>query len=1469
MNSIIRFFCKRHVLVNLITVLVFMGGVVAWMITSKEELPDITFNTVRVSTLYSGASAADIEFYVTQPLEELLQGIDGVYKLTSTSSSGRSSISIELDRSVKDIDKIVTEIQSQVSRVSLPDDILDDPSVRVFETSKKAIIDIALYDEDKNTLDIESRIKLQRVARGLESKLLAIPEVFSVNRSGYLTSEVLININPKKLAVYDLALSDIGQVIQQNHVRAPSGTLKSGRNEQVTVLSELDTKKKLDNVVIQGGFDSKPVKLGAIATITDSFEEQVSIYKVNGREAVLFNVVKTSKYGIIEALEKVRAVTDLYQKTVLKNSSIKVAFLDDESIDVRNRLDIVSSNGMLGFFLIVLTLFVFLNKRSGFWVALGIPFTLCFTLIGGYLLGYSINGVTLAGLIIVLGIVVDDAIIVAENISRKINEGMSVTDAAVEGTVEVIPPILASVATTCVAFIPLFFFSGRFGSFVMFIPPIIFLMLVASLFESFFLLPPHMTLFSKKSKGPQEKMWFKTWEDVYERCLQYVLPKRYWVLLLFCFLMIGAGALVKADFKFVMFPDEESREIVVSGIATDAVTALETSNTIQPLEEFLRGYLGQEGIAIRSAVARGRRGAAAVENQFNITLEITPADTRDKGTNTLLQEIKTFTETLGSLSRLRFRKNRFGQSSGSVFEIVVQENDDKKRDLLLKTVMKALAEHPDMTNLEEDVIPTKKEYILHYNQEELKRLSVNPSNISSSVRSILSGKRLYTVYRDDEDVAVTLTVEDAYRKDMLGVLSVPIANNQKYLIPLKDLVTVGKIDAKNSIRRQNLKRSSFIYADIQKGSKRSPLDIADEFEQVVFPMILADFPSSQIHFEGEVMDTRDSQRDFLVSILAVILLIYVVLAILFDSLIKPLRIMLVIPFGIIGVVLAFYMHGKTLFGFYAAIGTLGMLGVVINDAIVMMSKLDKTKQDGTDMVLFTAGVAKTRLRAIILTTFTTVLGVMPTAYGFGGTDVMLGDMMIAMGWGLLFGTAVTLILTPCFYLFEKDIKRFVFSLYKPGLSLLIFCFGLTIFSSVVEAKERELSLKEFVALASKNDPKFHRILMDELSLRYDTDMNVESEELVATILTELTMDASDKYAASGLSLERRVPLRGQSYESSYAYDADDNDSHTFSFSFSQDIAQNAFGKAVKLDSQIQDIKTDVARYQITEAYEDYMAELMSVYYTWTRQYESYRLAQSSYKENEKVLASIVSRQKKKVADQTDVNKLKLLIIAKEEQVIIFEKNYKETMNKMQRVTKLGLSETVIPDSSIILDSLPSEFEKELSGIKDSSRSFRMLALIQSHVNVETARLARELMPSIELSAAVLQNVDTSAQLSATIALPFQKKKAKAAYAISQINQEKNTLNTESTSEILETAIQNLHLSLVTQKKLVTTAAKKRGLAAKILENESENYAYGKISLNDYIAAVNRFDSTRFDEIDQKITFQQLSVEWKRLTDQLI
>ena len=1028
-EKIITFFARRHLLTNFIVLAVFLAGIFSWQHTRKEEWPDITFDTVRISARYPGASAEDVEYFVTRPIEEEVRGLDGVYRVTSTSSVGQASVSVELEQNYHQVDTAITEIRNAVLDVDLPNEVIDDPDVRVFRSSKKAILDIALIHEESHILDIEKRRELQQYALALENQLLNLSQVHSINKRGYLQKEIQIKAYPKKLFEYEIPFNTVMREIQNNHIRKPAGSIETKKEPKVTLLSELDSVVKLKELIIQGGFEGRVIRLKEVASVIEGYQKNKEIIKINGREGIMFSVVKNGSYGILEALDVVNKAVERFRVNNCEGTPIKVVMLDDESVDIRNRLSIISMNGTIGFVLILIILFVFLSKRAGLWVAIGIPFTFCFAMVGASLLGYTINGMTLAAVIIVMGIVVDDAIVVAENISRLSQQGMERREAVVKGTSFVMMPIIASIITTCVAFIPLFFFKGHFGKFVEYIPPIIFLMLGASLFESFFILPGHMDLplpWSKNSENNRRGHWFEKVENYYGRFLERILPLKYFIFIGFIMLLVLSGWVVVNKMKFVMFPREETRDIVLSGSTPPGIDRYDTAIATQGIENIVSPYLGKEVVGFRTNIARSRRGGAVEENKFRMIIEIISKEKRKKSADQIVAELEMAVKKLEGFEKIQFSKSRWGQSSGSPIELIVQQNDDGQRTEIVTQLVKAMEDNPDLDNVEIDQGLEVPEYQVNIDREKVKRLSINPVDIASTFRAALEGVILYEFTEIDEDVDVRFTIVDEAKDDINKVLDLPVENKGNYLVPLRDIVKVTEVVSPNSITRRDLKRTTLIDADMNKTTRKTPLEIAQYFEDTVFPKILSQYPTTSLTFGGEVQDTRESKSDFINATIMVIALIYIILAVLFNSLVKPLMIMLAIPFGGVGIILAFWLHGKTMFGFYAAVGVLGLAGVVINDAIIMLVKLDDVYDPSQGKHL--AGqqisrIAQTRLRAVLLTTLTTVVGVLPTAYGFAGYDAMLAEMMLALAWGLVFGTLITLVLIPSVYSVQKDIQH--------------------------------------------------------------------------------------------------------------------------------------------------------------------------------------------------------------------------------------------------------------------------------------------------------------------------------------------------------------------------------------------------------------------------------------------------------------
>lgn len=1030
-EKFIAYFVNRHLLTNMAFISVIIGGLFAWQEIKKEERPDITYDMVRISATYPGATAEEVEHFVTRELEEELKAVDGVFRLFSSVSRGITTVTVELEKDYPDKNEAITEIRNAALGTVLPPEVRDKPSVRVFKSSKKAIIDIALIHTQSHLLTNEQRQELQRYATALELQLTNIPQINSINRTGYLQEELQINVDPQKLVRYQIPLSQVIKEVSNNHIRQPAGHIQVKDEPSVTINAQLDSVEKLRPLYIQAGFKGKAVDLQAIAEVRSDFRREKQITKVNGHESIMFNVVKNGSYGILESIQAVQKVVDDFSAHNLSQSSIQLVLLDDESYDVRNRLRIIATNGTIGFILILLTLFLFLNKRAGLWVAMGIPFTVCLTLICALMMDYTINNITLAAVIIVMGIVVDDAIVVAENVGRFRSRGFSSEQAAIKGTAQVFMPVLASIVTTCVAFVPLFYFSGRFGSFVSFIPPIVFLMLFASLLESLIILPGHLhihmprLLKNKPVLTEIKPHWFDRVEERYGDLLIRFLKYKYIIFTVFTVLFIGSLVIADQTMKFVLFPHSETREIVLVGTADKKADRFDTAMISKEIENLIEPYIGKEVVGFRTEIARSRHGGVAKENSFRMIIEIVPKEQRTRSADDLVNLWELQTKDVKGLKKLIIQKSRWGQSSGSAVAVLVLENNDALRDQAAGLLLDAMQKHPDLTNAEIERPLSLAEYKIDIQRDKVKRLAINPLDIATTIRASLEGEVLYELPNGNEHIDMRLSVIDSAKSDIESILKIPVENRSNYLAPLSDLVSIQKVIAPTSISRRDTRRVTTVYADLKQQPDKTPLQIAEDLENSVFKDIVVRQPSTSLNFDGEVADTRESKNDLSNAIIMVVFLIFAILVMLFNSVSRPLIIMLAIPFGMVGVILAFWLHGQTLFGFFAAIGALGMAGVVINDAIIMLSKLDQeyAQTSATNVNEKIARIAQTRLKAVILTTLTTVAAVLPTAYGIAGYDDMLAEMMLALAWGLLFGSVITLLLVPCLYSFAQDMQQ--------------------------------------------------------------------------------------------------------------------------------------------------------------------------------------------------------------------------------------------------------------------------------------------------------------------------------------------------------------------------------------------------------------------------------------------------------------
>ncbi|MBN1523968.1 MAG: efflux RND transporter permease subunit [Spirochaetales bacterium] len=1122
MKKIIEYFAGKPLFTNFLMIVVFIGGVVFWHQTGKEEMPNITYDFVRVAASYAGASAQETEFFVTTKLEDAISGIQGIKDFESRTGPGTANLYIDLVPGYADRDETIQEIKDSVERLRLPEDVNDTLSVREFKSSNRSIVDVMLYYKNEQVMNEKSRSELQITGYILQERLQQLPAISEVSESSFLADKIDIYVIPSKLIEYEITLPEIINEIKKNNIRLPLGSLDDTDTTKVTFTAELTNLEDIRNVIIRSGFERRTLYLRDVAVVSRKMNEQDSIFKVNGREAIRLNVVKTSNAGIIEAVDEVRGAIAVFKDTVLKDTGMETVLMDDESKSVINRLNLIVSNGLFGFILLITLLFLFLNFRSGLWVAMGVPFCFAFTMIFASLMGHTVNNMTLSAVIIVMGMVVDDAIVVAENVTRLKNDGVPTMEAVVKGTAQVFVPIVASITTTCAAFLPLFFFQGRFAMLTSYLPPIIFLMLGGSLFEAVIILPSHLkhkiprwlrvvfslgTLpliekyFENKKKiktgakatvqkeKPKHRHWFFHIEDAYGKLLEKILPWKWLLAIVFVGLFVFSFFLF-SNMKFVLFPNEETTDITMFGAAETGLDKYRTEVLVRQIEEILLPYLDREVVGFRAFISRGRRGSVREENRFSVNIELVPLEQRSKTSNQLISEWQEKLDSVTGFEELEFAKNRFGQSSGSAIDIIIQENDDDDRNAVAAMLLAEMQKVPALKNPEIEFIKTNPEINILVNRNISGALGISPETVSSTMKTILNGSKLFEIVEPDQNIEVLLSIHPDTKKNIGSVLEIPVLNSSRNLIPIRAITWSTRTTTPESINRWGSKRVLHVFGDlteeidlaaaavdmptqdeIQKlqedarngnpqardrlaqlreagllkrpGTEQAtdgtqapaiekvttlpsimtPLEIADYFEKNVFPKILKEYPRTLLSFGGEVRETRESGNELIIAIIFVIVLIYLILALSLKSLAQPFIIMLSIPFGFIGVVLALQVHGMAVYGFFAIVGALGLAGVVVNDSIVLLDKLIN-EYDNMDkklsIVTRVAMITKTRLRAVVLTTVTTVAGLLPTAYGVFGYDSMLSEMMLTLAWGLIFGTCITLVIVPSMFCFIKE-----------------------------------------------------------------------------------------------------------------------------------------------------------------------------------------------------------------------------------------------------------------------------------------------------------------------------------------------------------------------------------------------------------------------------------------------------------------
>ncbi|MDH5180244.1 MAG: efflux RND transporter permease subunit [Gammaproteobacteria bacterium] len=1017
LKGFFRYFAERHLLAYMITFSAILLGLSTLTGIQRDTFPRVEFGEVFISTVYPGASPEDVELKVTNKIEKELQDINGIKHFMSWSRENLSLIRVVIEADERDPDKVVQNVREAVGRVNdLPVEVRESPLVKEIDTSVLPVIEVGM------TGDLPYH-ELRELARRFEKKLENIPGVTSVSRYGYRAREIRVEVLPDKLHTHEVSLRDIVNAIGVRNIRATGGSFESYTSEKnIVTLAQFRDPAEVGDVIVKTTFDGPLVRVKDLAIVHDDFAEEKVLSRMGGVSAISFVAHKRSEADLIRTAEAVKQLVEEQQKIMPKGVTLLLS--RDHSTYVKNRLSIVLTNGAIGLVMVLLVLSVFLKPRLAFWVALGVPIAILGVIFLLPMFDTFLDSVTLTAMVLVIGIIVDDAIIISENIYRKFEQGLAPIDAAVEGVHGVFRPVLTTILTTFAAFAPMFFMPGVLGKFVYVIPLVITLALFVSLLESTLALPAHLSAGMQAHAGTQadsaRQHYFNTLRDKFRHWLLGVLKRRYISLSVFMVIFIGAMTYAVKFMDFVLFPSSTAERFFIFVKMPTGTSLQATSDAVRKVEQLVAGLGKGE---LESYVARiGTFGDDVVSNESenfaSLQVSLTPFANRERTADAIVESLRKQTDADKTFERVYYQVDTGGPPVGRPIFIRVVGSDDGIRTKLADDVIAYLNSLPGAKDIDRSDKPGKEQVEIKLDYAKLARVGVTVADVAQMVRIAYDGEVVTNVRYGDEDVDFRVIFARGVRGDQAFLSQLQIPNRSGRQTRLGTLAKFDVGPGPSQFSHYQGERAITVSGDIDKKVSTS-LKISKAV-QAHF-QVDRDYPGMQLIIGGEAEESEKSKQDLLNIFIIAALAIYALLILLFNSLWQPLMVMLAIPFAIVGVIIAFALHAQDL-GFLALTGIVGLAGVVVNDSLVLVNHVNELRKSSNLTLREVVAQATTdRLRAIVLTTVSTVAGVLPLAYGIGGADPYMSPMALALGYGLLFATPLTLVLVPCLYLIGDDV----------------------------------------------------------------------------------------------------------------------------------------------------------------------------------------------------------------------------------------------------------------------------------------------------------------------------------------------------------------------------------------------------------------------------------------------------------------
>lgn len=1015
MDKLLKRFYSNHVLANLLFALVLVMGAMTYKSLPREQDPSINFNWIQITTVYPGASAEDVEKLVTDKLEEAIRKVSDIKFVSSNSRENVSSIlvrfhdlsDVEFDKRINDLRR---EIQNQESE--LPSEAESSRIVEITSANAYPSATVVLVGRSNNEV-------LRKQAKIVQDDLERIEGIDRVNTYGLLKPELQVLFSPEKLNRFNLNPIDLADTISSSFLDVSAGKADVGSNNWIVRwVSKYEDPQYLANIPIINR--SEEINLKEVATVQRGREISTELVNHEGQSSVLFSIMKQDKVNTLELVDVIKKYLN-DKNQLIEQNGVRLVLIDDQTEVTKNALSVMQTNAVYGLILVLFTTWLFLGSKISFLVSIGIPFILAgtFWILNG--LDQTLNVSVLLGVVITLGMLVDDSVVVTEAIYYRLTRGMDKMKAVIEALKEVFAPVTTSVFTTIAVFIPLMMLPGILGKFMMVIPMVVIIALLISLIEAYWMLPAHIGNanldFRNKGKVQQFRDYAAQWlRFKYSKLLIKTLryPKAAFFGLIFLFLSaigIVATGLIHVNF----FASDPIRLFYVNIEMPEGGSLHQTFEKTKQLEEKIAKYLGDDekrATASYSGFMFTETAPMLGDQYGQVVVSLNPIKKNGKTVDEVIAGMREDVLQTPGPSNISFLRLSSGPPTSKPINIKVRADNYNDLRAAVNDLKNYLGEIPDVFDISTDDTLGKQEITLNPDFDAIRRAGLNPAAVARTVKLLVDGEVITSFQHWGEEVDLRLKAEKINYSNIDKLLQHSIILPSGRDIRLEQLLIVDKKPSTSNIRHYNFRRTITIFADIDKENLDTVT--ANNMVKSFWRERAIDHPNVDLNFAGELDDIEESINAMPILFLFGIGIIYTILGTQFASYWQPFLILFTVPMAFIGVIFGLFISRNPL-SLYTLYGIVALSGITVNAAIVLISAANERIKQGMTVEHATIFAAKRRLIPILITSLTTIAGLFSLATGLGGKSLLWGPVATSIVWGLMFSTALTLFFVPVLY----------------------------------------------------------------------------------------------------------------------------------------------------------------------------------------------------------------------------------------------------------------------------------------------------------------------------------------------------------------------------------------------------------------------------------------------------------------------